>query len=554
MNAGRTLLAGRYQLGRSLGASAQGHVVKAYDRTTGRYVAVRLAPAKVAADPEARAGFLRAAREATRLDHPNIVPVFDLGEDRGMPFVVTELVEGRTMREALRTGGVPQVERAAEIAAQVCSALGAAHAQGLAHGGLSPGNVMGGAHGPVRVTDFGLAALVPAGTPEAVRYRSPEQVRRGRTDDRSDLYALGCCLFELLTGEAPFDGSTPFAVMRRHLSEPPRPPSALRPEVPAELDELVLRCLAKYPHERPQTAAEIRHGLAPLRRRPPAPAAAAPAAGPAEAAPPPTARTAEAAPPPATRTAGEPEDGGVEATVPVGPGTAPPPGSDQDGAPPAPEELPPHEERVRALTRFAEPPRRRSRLAVVALAVGLAILVVAAVGLVAPGLVVDVGPGAASDATSAPAATTALPPRPVPDLTGVARAEAARRLQAAGFKVGAVRLAKDTSLPKGLVVGTDPPAGATLKAAQAVALTVSNGSDPVTVGDLIGVIDEGPPSHVGPRGQVFRGQLLKLDALRGEQRRAAIADLLRVARAGASNGDFTPDFSRKAVEVLSRAQ
>ena len=142
----------------------------------------------------------------------------------------------------------------------------------------------------------------------------------------------------------------------------------------------------------------------------------------------------------------------------------------------------------------------------------------------------------------------------MPDLTGVTRAEAARQLQAAGFKVGAVRLAKDTSLPKGLVAGTDPPAGATLKAAQAVALTVSNGSDPVTVGDLIGVIDEGPPSHIGTRGQAFRGQLVKLDALRGEQRRAAIADLLRIARAGASNGDLTPDFSRKAVEVLSRAQ
>src|SRR4029453_11251320 len=254
------------------------------------------------------AGFLRAAREATRLDHPNIVAVLDLGEDGGVPFLVMEPVERRTLREALRTGGVPPVERAVEIAAQVCSALGAAHAQGLIHGGLTPGNVLGGGHSPVRVMDFGLAALVSASAPEAVRYRSPEQVQSGRSDDRSDLYALGCCLFELLTGAPPFDGPTPFAVIRRHIEELPRPPSALRPEVPAELDELVLRSLAKYPHDRPQTAAELRHGLARLRRRPAAPVAAEPVV---------TLAAAEASP--VAPTADEAEGQGVEATPPVGP-------------------------------------------------------------------------------------------------------------------------------------------------------------------------------------------------------------------------------------------
>jgi eukaryotic-like serine/threonine-protein kinase len=542
MEAGRKLLAGRYQLGRLRGADALGQVVEAYDRTARRPVAVRIAHPQVAADSDAGAGFLQAAREATRLDHPNIVAVLDLGEDGGVPFLVMELVEGRTMRQALRTSGVPPVERAVEIAAQVCSALGAAHAQGLIHGGLTPDNVLGGRHSPVRVMDFGLAALVSASAPEAVRYRSPEQVQSGQADDRSDLYALGCCLFELLTGEPPFDGPTPFAVMRRHLEERPRPPSALRPEVPAELDELVLRALAKYPHERPQTAAELRHGLARLRRRPPAPVAAAPVVTPTAAKASPVARTAD-----------ETEGHGAEATPPVGPWTVSPPGSGRGTAPPpAPEELPPHEERVQALTRFAEPPGSGNRLAVVALAVGLAIILLATIGLVAPGLVVDVGPGAASNATTA---TTSPPaPRTVPALTGLAQAEAARRLRALGTKVGTVRLARNTGLPKGLVASTTPPAGAILKGGQAVDLAVSNGSDPATVGDLIGVIDEGPASQIGPRGQAFRRQLVQLDALRGERRRQEVADLLRIARAGGSNGDLTPEFSRKAVEVLSRTE
>jgi hypothetical protein len=140
----------------------------------------------------------------------------------------------------------------------------------------------------------------------------------------------------------------------------------------------------------------------------------------------------------------------------------------------------------------------------------------------------------------------------VPALTGVARAEAVRRLRAVGARVGTVRLARNTSLPKGLVAGTTPPAGATLKDGQVVELAVSNGSDPVTVGDLIGVIDEGPASQIGPRGRAFRGRLVKLGALRGERHRQEVASLLSIARAGGRNGDFTPEFSRKAVEVLSR--
>lgn len=583
MEAGRKLLAGRYQLGRPLGASALGQVVEAYDRTAGRSVAVRMAHPQLAADSDARAGFLRAAREATRLDHPNILAVLDLGEERGVPFLVMEPVKGRTAREVLRTAGVPPVERAIEIAAQVCSALGAAHAQGLVHGGLTPDNMLGGRYSPVRVTDFGLAALVLTSAPEAARYRSPEQVQNGRADDRSDLYALGCCLYELLTGAPPFDGPTPFAVMRRHVEEQPRPPSALRPEIPAELDELVLRTLAKYPHERPQTAAELRHGLARLRRRAPALAEAEPAVSPAEAAtvgqrgpavaapdqveaPAPVgprgpavaaAPSAGAEAAPAARAADEAGGHGGEAALPVGPWTvSPPPGNGPGTAPPAPEELPPHEERVRALTRFAEPPKSGNRLAAVTLAVGLAILVLATIGLVAPGLVVDVGPGAASDATATtrPPATAAPVPRKVPALTGVAQAEAARRLQAVGARVGTVRLARNTSLPKGLVVGSTPPAGATLKERQAVELAVSNGSDPVTVGDLIGVIDEGPPSQIGSGGRTFRVQLVELGTLGGERRKREIAGLLRIARAGGSNGDLTPEFSRKAVEVLSRTQ
>ncbi len=582
MDAGDRLLAGRYQLGRPLGAGALGQVYEAADRATGGLVAVKVAHAQLVADPGARAGFLRAAREAARLAHPNVVAVLGVGEDQGVPFVAMELVEGRSLRELLRSAGPAPMERAVEIAAQVCSALGAAHAQGLIHGGLTPGNVMTWPDGHVQVADFGLATVLGAGTPEAAAYRSPEQIQSGRADDRSDLYALGCCLFELLTGEPPFDGPTPFVVMRRQVEERPRPPSTVRAGVPDWLDELVLRALAKHPHERPQTAAELRHALAqfpqatawPVAARQPTPPAA-PAPEAVRAAEPPDGEHAAAAAVQDAGTPAEPEAVTGEADQAVGMPVA----ADDLGealveeAPRVEEEaetvltvpgaaaghaLPPHEERVRALTRFPEPPKRNRRLALATIAVGLATVVVASIGMVAPGLVFDVGQGTASDATAATASTaataaTAAPvaPRQVPALTGVARAEAARLLQAAGAVVGKVRLVREPRAAKGQVLETSPPAGTTLRDGQAVDLVVSNGGDPVTVTELIAVIDAGP-SRVGPRGRTFRGRLAKLASLSGERRRLEVADLLGIARAGAGNGDFTPEFSRMAVEVLSR--
>ncbi len=604
MEAGGRLLAGRYQLGRPLGAGALGQVFEAADRASNGRVAVKVANAQVAEDAGARAAFLRAAREAGRLAHPNVVAVLGVGEDQGLPFVAMELVEGRTVRALQRAAGPAPVARAVEIAAQVCSALGAAHAQGLVHGGLTPGNVMLRPDGRVQVADFGLAAL-GAGTLEAAGYRSPEQVQSGRADDRSDLYALGCCLFELLTGEPPFDGPTPFVVMRRHLEERPRPPSTVRPGLPAWLDELVLRALAKHPPERPQTAAELRQALAQLPDPATEPATPAPPVddpdrtrqpqrAPADEAHAPARAALPADQTDATRqrehaAAGEPvvpigaavpaEAVGPRRPARTGVGEAQPeaalrtgdeaetiltiPGMMVPSVDPretATDGLPPHEERVRALTRFAEPPPRRNRLAAATVAVGLAIVVLASVGLVAPGLVFDVGSGRAAD-TTVPTATTgataappstAPAPRQVPPVAGAARTEAVQRLRAAGATIGTLRLVRNPQVGKGQVLLTSPPAGTTLRQGQAVDLVVSNGSDPVTVTDLIAVIDAGP-SRVGPRGRTYRGRLAHLASLRGERRRLEIADLLRIARAGAGNGDFTPGFSRVAVAVLSRA-
>src|SRR6266545_1538355 len=413
MEAGGRLLAGRYQLGRPLGSGALGQVFEAVDTHNAGRVALRVAQAQLAGDAGARAAFLRAAREAGRLAHPNVVAVLGVGEDQGLPFVAMELVEGRTVRELQRTAGPAPVARAVEVAAQACAALGAAHAQGLVHGGLTPGKVRLRPDGLVQVADFGLAALVAQGH-QAAGYLSPEQVQSGRADDRSDLYALGCCLFELLTGEPPFDGPTPFVVMRRHLEESPRPPSTVRPGLPAWLDELVMWALAKHPAERPQTAAELRHALAQLPD--PATRPVAPAAGPVEAAQaqPAQAPAAEAdtgvdepdairrldhaaagepvvpvgaavpqaaaipqaaagprGPARATPGEAEPDTAAGRAdeadTIPTLPGmVVPPVGMPQAGV----DGLPPHEERVRALTRFAEPPRRRNRLALATIAVG----------------------------------------------------------------------------------------------------------------------------------------------------------------------------------------
>jgi tRNA A-37 threonylcarbamoyl transferase component Bud32 len=265
------ILDGRYQLGSLLGVGGMARVYLASDRVLERQVAVKVLSLPYAQDPLFVERFRREARSAARLSHPNIVAVFDSGSDAGLHYLVMEYVAGQSLAQLLADRGRLAPRRAAELAIEVCRALAAAHAQGLVHRDVKPGNVLVTEDGRVKVTDFGIvkaaAATTLTGTGTVLgtaAYLSPEQAQGGPVDARSDLYSLGCVLYELLCGSPPFgsgaDGPA-VAVATRHLHQPPAPPSARNPQVDPELDAVVLTALAKDPAQRYQRAIELQAAL-----------------------------------------------------------------------------------------------------------------------------------------------------------------------------------------------------------------------------------------------------------------------------------------------------
>jgi eukaryotic-like serine/threonine-protein kinase len=265
------ILDGRYQLGQVLGVGGMARVYLANDQVLGRQVAVKVLSPPYAQDPSFVERFRREARTAARLSHPNIVAVFDSGADAGLHYLVMEYVPGQSLAELLARHGRLAPRRAAELAMEVCAALAAAHAQGLVHRDIKPANVLLDPDGRVRVTDFGIAWAAAADTLTGsgmvlgtAAYLSPEQAQGGPVDARSDLYGLGCVLYELLCGAPPFgsgaDGPQ-VVVASRHLHEPPAPPSARNPQVDPGLDAVVLTALAKQPAERFQSATDVQAAL-----------------------------------------------------------------------------------------------------------------------------------------------------------------------------------------------------------------------------------------------------------------------------------------------------
>jgi serine/threonine-protein kinase len=262
------VLIDRYEVGRLLGAGGMAEVFEGRDRLLARRVAIKVLLAQYARDPAFLIRFKREAQAAASLSHPNIVAVYDTGVEAGTQFIVMEYVEGRTLREVLRAEGPLLAERAAEVAVEVCAALAAAHARGLIHRDIKPGNVMLTPAGAVKVMDFGIAR---AASGESItqtsavlgtaQYIAPEQAQGQPVDCRSDVYSLGCCVFEMVTGVVPFSGSTPVAIAYRHVREAPTPPRVLNPDVPAGLEAVVLKAMAKQPGQRYQTAAELRQDL-----------------------------------------------------------------------------------------------------------------------------------------------------------------------------------------------------------------------------------------------------------------------------------------------------
>ncbi|MGA5818593.1 protein kinase domain-containing protein [Kitasatospora sp. NPDC094028] len=261
-------LNGRYELVEILGVGGMATVWRAVDRVLGRQVAVKVLNGGLADDPRFAERFSREAQHAAMLVHPRIVMVFDSGVDQGTPFIVMELVHGRSLAAVLHEQPVLPVERAVGIAAAVCEALAVAHAAGLVHRDIKPGNIMITDDGGVKVVDFGIARAgsssnltQTASVLGTAAYLSPEQATAAALDGRTDLYAVGCVLTEMLTGETPFTAETPVAIAFKHVSEQPAPPSFRRPGLPPALDAAVLRLLAKNPADRPADAAAARTEL-----------------------------------------------------------------------------------------------------------------------------------------------------------------------------------------------------------------------------------------------------------------------------------------------------
>jgi eukaryotic-like serine/threonine-protein kinase len=260
-----SVLGGRYRVEARLGAGGMAEVFRGFDPVLNRTVAIKTLLPQFARDEAFVARFRREAQAAARLNHPNIVAAYDTGSDDGTQYIVMEFVEGRTLAEFLATGRRPTPVQSSEIAQKIAGALAAAHAQGVIHRDIKPGNVMVTRDGTVKVMDFGIARMTTgvetAPQTSAVlgtaTYLSPEQAQGGPVDARTDIYSLGTVLYELVAGRPPFTGESPVAIAYKQVNETPVPPSELNPDVPARLDAVIMKALSKNPANRYQTAEEF---------------------------------------------------------------------------------------------------------------------------------------------------------------------------------------------------------------------------------------------------------------------------------------------------------
>ena len=269
---------GPYEIQSPIGAGGMGEVYRARDARLNRDVAIKILPASFSADPERLQRFARESRAAAALNHPNILSIFDIGEDHGAPYVVSELLEGETLRDRLRNGPLSS-RKAIDYAQQIAKGLAAAHEKGIVHRDLKPENLFITNDGRVKILDFGLAKLTrpeadlsgdaptqqvgtEAGTVMGtVGYMSPEQVRGKSSDSRSDIFSFGAVLYEMVSGKRAFHGESSVETMSAILKEEPPDLAETNRNVSPALERIVRHCLEKNPAERFQSARDVAFNL-----------------------------------------------------------------------------------------------------------------------------------------------------------------------------------------------------------------------------------------------------------------------------------------------------
>jgi eukaryotic-like serine/threonine-protein kinase len=449
-----TIYNGRYELHRQIARGGMADVFLARDQLLDRPVAVKVLFPQFASDPSFVERFRREAQSAANLNHPNIVGVYDWGEEQGTYFIVMEYVDGRSLAEILRAEGMLHPDRAADITTDVAAALSFAHRNGVVHRDIKPGNILIAPTGQVKVTDFGIARAFGGGGTDAnltqtgsvmgtATYFSPEQAQGQSVDPRSDLYSLGVVLYEMLASRPPFTGDSAVTIAYKQVQEKPVPPSEINGRIPSSIEAIVMKLLAKSPADRYPSAEDLRADLRRFREGQPVLAMSAAGAAAAGA----TIAAAGAAGAAAA-------DPGATSAVPVT-AAVPPGGGDYYDDPDEP---------------YEEPPSRTGWFIV-----GLVVLIAALVAL----LLVF------ADALGIGGGNQDPDRIEVPGVIDLTLEEATEQLEDAGFRVVVDRQA-NVDVEEGIVFDQDPLGGALAEEDSEVTIVVSDGAAAFPMPEVVG--------------------------------------------------------------------